>query len=82
MIPSVTLSIGWCGSVACCTARRLACSTFVIYMVFYAVHDSAAERGDHEDSFFCIWAVREQRVPVITDGDIDIKSFQQADVVA
>ena len=26
-------------------------------------------------------AVREQRVPVITDGDIDIKSFQQADVV-
>ena len=26
-------------------------------------------------------AVREQRVPVTTDGDIDIKSFQQADVV-
>ena len=30
---------------------------------------------------FLHMAVREQRVPVITDGDIDIKSFQQADVV-
>lgn len=29
---------------------------------------------------FLHMAVREQRVPVITDGDIDIKSFQQTDV--
>lgn len=44
------------------------------------MHDSVAERGDLEDSFLHM-AVREQRVPVIHDGEVDIKRFNQDDVV-
>ena len=50
---------------------------FVIYMVFTLCMIQVATTKIR----FLHMAVREQRVPVITDGDIDIKSFQQADVV-
>ena len=53
---------------------------FVIYMVFTLCMIQLLNVATTKIRFLHM-AVREQRVPVITDGDIDIKSFQQADVV-
>ena len=52
---------------------------FVIYMVFTLCMIQLLNVATTKIRFLHM-AVREQRVPVITDGDIDIKSFQQTDV--
>ena len=53
---------------------------FVVYLVFTLCMIQLLNVATTKVRFLHM-AVREQRVPVITDGDIDIKSFQQADVV-
>ena len=52
---------------------------FVIYMVFTLCMIQLLNVATTKIRFLHM-AVREQRVPVIMDGDIDIKSFQQTDV--
>lgn len=53
---------------------------FLIYLVFTLCMIQLLNMATSKIRFLHM-AVREQRVPVITDGDIDIKSFQQTDVV-
>ena len=52
---------------------------FIVYMVFTLCMIQLLNVATTKIRFLHM-AVREQRVPVITDGDIDIKSFQQKDV--
>lgn len=53
---------------------------FIVYLVFTLCMIQLLNVATTKIRFLHM-AVREQRVPVITDGDIDIKSFQQSDVV-
>ena len=53
---------------------------FIVYLVFTLAMIQLLNVATSKIRFLHM-AVREQRVPVITDGDIDIKSFQQSDVV-
>ena len=53
---------------------------FIVYLVFTLCMIQLLNVATSKIHFLHM-AVREQRVPVITDGDIDIKSFQQSDVV-
>ncbi|OFJ76217.1 hypothetical protein HMPREF2845_03830 [Rothia sp. HMSC065B04] len=61
-------------------SKQISLFYFVIYMVFTLCMIQLLNVATTKIRFLHM-AVREQRVPVITDGDIDIKSFQQADVV-
>lgn len=53
---------------------------FLVYLVFTLCMIQLLNVATSKIRFLHM-AVREHRVPVITDGDIDIKSFQQRDVV-
>ena len=53
---------------------------FLVYLVFTLCMIQLLNMATSKIRFLHM-AVREQRVPIITDGDIDIKSFQQTDVV-
>lgn len=61
-------------------SKQISLFYFLVYLVFTLCMIQLLNVATSKIRFLHM-AVREQRVPVITDGDIDIKSFQQSDVV-